>query len=546
MLVDAHAVDGGQQRAAVPCAVERGLADGGQAVGLFAELRVGAGVVHGVVVLDGCQELLFGVALEAQLVSQLLKRVGLHHQAVVELLLIRLVNSLALQRALPRGGRAALRLEDLHVGRGVHIEHLAPHAAGVRRASKRDGVVVRGLVGNALAVAVHLQERLGTQVELAVRGPVARLVHAGVLTGLDDAAVEHHGGAHAVHVGTGPQGGLDARAGVVRVVVQRSDAAHSLGVASLEHLSVGSVAAARQDNALLRVNLLVAVVNLKDGARHGTVAVLHQFHQVMAVQNVATVVLDDLRHGLDVLGLAAVVHKTGVGHVMALGRDEVAGATGVVVFGVNLNHGLLAEMLGVRVGNPLDGGTGVLDPRAQHGLVVLEGCIARVLVNPAALVKVEVLLLLPTGVNSTHVVVGSGSLGALVDDHEVRAQLGQRGASHDAGHARTNNQHVGVNGFLDVAGSDFGRSAQPIHAGSGRGSVAVLDGGHVSGALSGVLRRSATGKAQRGQGAHTGGTGQEAAAAQPMSLFVHLSLHKGFAYGFARLGSNRIGRSAIR
>lgn len=175
-------------------------------------------------------------ALEAELARKLLQRVGLHHQTAVQLLLVCLIDGLVLQRGLPRVGRAALGLENLHVGRGVHVEHLAPHAAGMRSGGEGDGVVVRGLVGDALAVAVHLQERLGAKVELAVGRPIARLVHAGVLTRLDDATVEHHGRAHAIHVSARPKRRLDAGAGVVRVVVQRGDAAHGLGVAGLQHV----------------------------------------------------------------------------------------------------------------------------------------------------------------------------------------------------------------------------------------------------------------------------------------------------------------------
>ena len=534
MLVDTQAVDGGQQRTAIPRAIERRLTNSGQAISLLAELRIGARIVHGVVVLDGLQELLLGIALEAELARKLLQRVGLHHQAAVQLLLVCLIDGLVLQRGLPRVGRAALGLENLHVGRGVHIEHLTPHAAGMRSGGEGDGVVVRGLVGDALAVAINLQERLGAKVELAVGRPIARLVHAGVLTRLDDAAVEHHGRAHAVHVSARPKRRLDAGAGVVRIVVQRGDAAHGLGVASLQHVGVRSIAAACQDNALLRVDLLVPVLNLEDGARHGTVAVLHQLHQVVAIQHLAAIVLDDLRHGLDMLGLAALVHEAGVGHMMALGRDEVGGAAGVIVLGVDDDLGLLAEMLRVRVGDPLDGGAGVLDPRAQDGLVVFEGRVTRVLVDPAALVEVEVLLLLPARMDGANVVMGCGGLGALLHDHEVRAQLGQRGTGHDAGHARADDQHVGFDGFLDVAGGDFRGGAQPIDAGSAGGGVAVLDGGHVGGALSSVLRGGAAGQAQCGQGAHAGGAGQEAAAAEPTSLFVHTIPSIGLRTVFAR------------
>ena len=246
------------------------------------------------------------------------------------------------------------------------------------------------------------------------------------------------------------------------------------------------------------------------------------------------------------LSPAALVHETGVGHVMALGRDEVGSAAGVIVLGVYNDLGLLAEMLRVRVGDPLDGGAGVLDPRAQDGLVVFEGRVASVLVDPAALLEVEVLLLLPARMDGADVVMGCGGLGALLHDHEVRAQFGQRGAGHDAGHARADDQHVGLDGFLDVAGSDFGGGAQPIDAGSAGGGVAVLDSGHVGGALSSVLRCGATGHAQCGQGAHAGGAGQEAAAAEPTSLFVHAIPSIVYAYGSRSTGSNRIGLSAIR
>ena len=404
----------------------------------------------------------------------------------------------------------------------------------MRSGGEGDGVVVRGLVGDALAVAVHLQERLGAKVELAVGRPIARLVHAGVLTGLDDATVEHHGCAHTVHISARPKRRLDAGAGVVRVVVQRRDAAHGLGVASLQHVGVRSIAAASQDNALLRVDLLVPVLHLEDGARHGTVAVLHQLHQVVAVQHLTAVVLDDLRHGLDMLGLAALVHEARVGHVMALGRDEAGSAAGVIVLGVYDDLGLLAEMLRVRVGDPLDGGTGVLDPRAQDGLVVFEGRVTRMLVDPTALVEVEVLLLLPARMDGADVVMSGGGLSALLHDHEVRAQLGQRGTGHDAGHARADDQHVGFDGFIDVTGGDFRGGAQPIDAGSAGGGVAVLDGGHIGSALGGVLRGGAAGQAQCGQGAHAGGAGQEAAAAEPTSLFVHTIPSIGLRTVFAR------------
>ena len=141
--VDADAVDGGEQRAAQRRAEERRRAQLGQAVGLLAEVHVLLVVVQLVVALARGQKRLLRLGVEAQLVSQLVQGVGLLQAAVGKFLLeelvqiVRAVFLLGAEHHVARHGRAAQRMEALHVFAEVAVPHADVHAAGLLRRGMR-------------------------------------------------------------------------------------------------------------------------------------------------------------------------------------------------------------------------------------------------------------------------------------------------------------------------------------------------------------------------------------------------------------------------
>ena len=129
-----------------------------------------------------------------------------------------------------------------------------------------DVVVGARLVADALAVLVHLEERLRCEREKreALVAPTVKL-----LVGQDNAAVEDHSRGEVVHVRAGPQHRLDALAlGRSPVQVAR-EACFKTALARREHFFVVDVAARGHHDTLGGVDSDVAVRALGDGTHNG-------------------------------------------------------------------------------------------------------------------------------------------------------------------------------------------------------------------------------------------------------------------------------------
>ena len=116
-------------------------------------------------------------------------------------------------------------MEALDVFQNVGVADLGIHTARLVGSGIDDVVVGAAFVGEALTVAVDLQERLRAGVvllDLAGERLAAKRILtvniASIHTGSHDAAVEQHGGSFLVQICTGPDGGTDAVALIGRRV----------------------------------------------------------------------------------------------------------------------------------------------------------------------------------------------------------------------------------------------------------------------------------------------------------------------------------------
>ena len=121
-------------------------------------------------------------------------------------------------------------------------------------------VVGAALVGEALTVAVDLQEGLSAGVVLADGAGEGLAAESGVAchitavhAGSHDAAVEQHGSSFLVEVCTGPDSGTDAVALIGRRVGAGGGDGGTQRVQLLHHVGVAGEAAAGQQNALVGV-----------------------------------------------------------------------------------------------------------------------------------------------------------------------------------------------------------------------------------------------------------------------------------------------------
>ena len=503
LLVDAQAVDGGQEAAAVPAAEEGRVAQLGEAVGLLAEVGVLLGVVQVVVVRDLGQEGLLGVALEAQLVGQLLDGVGHEDGALLDL-----VGEELLEGDVGLGGqllldlaRAADGVEAGDVLTGVVVEHLAEHAALLLGGRVEVEVVGRGLVAVATAVAGDLEEGLRADVvllALASEGAGALGGHvAGALAGLHQAAVEEHGGGVLVLLGADPHGGLDAVARVVGVVVGQGHDAVDDGREGLAHGGVGRVAARGQQHAVGGVDAHVTVGGLEDAARDAAGLVLLQLDQggliAHAVAQGVDVALEDLvAHDLVALGVVSGVVVLGEGDVV------VGAARGVLVVGV---QGAGHTGLGEQLVEPVDHRGALVDPDLPDAGVALARGVAHELVEQLALVVGHAGGLAVLGVDGAQPVTGLAHHGALLGDDEVHAQLGGGGGGGHAAVAGAHDEQLALAGLDDVGLGDLGGGAQPVlGAALGVLGLGLLGDGHGEAASGG------------GHGGGGGSAGEEGAA----------------------------------
>ena len=159
---------------------------------------------------------------------------------------------------------------------------------------------------------------------------------------------------------------------------------------------------------------------------------------------------DVVARGRDVRGLPQVLH---IGHIV------VGTARGVL--GRHVQHDLFAGVFHY-LGHPINVFGRIVDPTLDELLVALAGGVARQLVQELRPVDGHVVGLGVSGVYAAEVLAGLGNLVALIAGNEVEAQIGRRASSGKAGRAGANDEEVGVEGFDDVALSDFGLCAKPV------------------------------------------------------------------------------------
>ena len=198
LVVDGNALLGTQQGGTQPAAVEGSGADGAQTISGLAEILVVLLVVQLVVTLNGSKEGVLGLAGEAQLVGQLLDGVGLEEDALLLCIVHLLLDILC--AGIAGLGRAADGVEALCVLQNVCVADLCVDTARLMSSSVDDVVVGAALVGEALTVAVDLQEGLSSGVVLADGAGEGLAAESGVAchitavhAGSHDAAVEQHG-----------------------------------------------------------------------------------------------------------------------------------------------------------------------------------------------------------------------------------------------------------------------------------------------------------------------------------------------------------------
>ena len=504
-LVDGDAVERAQHVARSAHSVEGRFAHRRQTERLFAEIGIHLVVVVLVLALDRLLEVVGG---NAQPLRQLLDGVGLHDVALLEQPVVEPLHRFE------RHVRGRPVLEGIHTCAAVDVELLQirlviripdVHHCVVRLRERRvqDVVVRTGLVGEALAVEVHLEPRIRTHPEQRARG-----LRAAELVGLHGNAVEHHGRMHLVHVRARPQARLDAVArGAVdgdgqRVFVER------LGLQRLQHVLVARVAARAHHDALAGVDLDVALGALRDGPGHLAVFV-QQLHERRGEAEVhahafSVVTQDDL----------AVHHVLEAGE-LGIGRPagNVAGCPVLADrrFGIvrSLEEQLEASLLQTIL-IPVDGLAGVLRPQVVQARVAVSVRVTHEIVAYLVLVDLAARLPLQAAVDRAEVVAHAATDGALLKADDLRALLGSRACGEQARGARSAHEHLGVHRFDDLVLGNLGLLTQPVVR---RRSGLVL------------LRRRSLRRAPRQPCARKrsgcGTQSQKCAAAQPLALFRH-------------------------
>ena len=260
IFVNRNAVERAQHVARRANAIERRRANCRQAMHVFSEIGVDARVVILVLALDGLLQHLGG---QAKAFRKLFNGVRHHDIAILDQAFVDALGGLERhigRRAVVEGedARAAMDVELLEVLLVVGVPNVYHGVAGLSQRRIQNVVVRRRLVGEALAVQVDLQPRVGAHPEQGAGG-----FRSAELVGLNRDAVEHHRRVNFVHVRASPEACLNAVArGAVnrdgkRVLVQ------GLRLQGLEHLFVALLAVARRralsSDGLFRVSLLLSV-----------------------------------------------------------------------------------------------------------------------------------------------------------------------------------------------------------------------------------------------------------------------------------------------
>ena len=337
-----------------------------------------------------------------------------------------------------------------------------------------DIVIGAALVGKALTVAVHLEERLGTGVVLA-DGAGESLAAKGALTlhitaihaGGHDAAVEQHGSSFLIQVGACPDSGTDAVTLIGRRVGAGRGDRGTQRVQLLHHVGVAREAAAGQQDAAVGVVAdEVAILRaLGDDARDTAVRVLFQFGK-------AGLEVHGIAQFLDVLLQQNVAGRAGLGltgHVVVLlHREEVIGVVlAVLIRPLGLvpcrELALPAVLVFQDAAHEIVHGGRLVDPGLDDPLVALAGSIAGDLAQELGLISGGSACVFGSGgIDGTVPVAGVLHGAVLLHHPEVQAVGSGIGSGKHAAVACTDDNDVGVDGLSDGSLIDVRLLAQPV------------------------------------------------------------------------------------
>ena len=514
-----HAVDGDQQLAGDARGVERRLVDGAQAVGRLAEVDVLACSDQFVIAFDGGLERGGLVGVELHRFRQLVERVALLQRAALDARLqperveVLLRDGLAVvhvgvERGARRRGeqaRAAAGVEPLDVFPVAAVPNDPREVAGLVRAAGVAHGVALVLIHEALAVRVHMEERLAAGQE-----DVAALVGAVELGIVEhDAAVPDHAGAARFQLGSRPQRHADAVALLGDAVAQHAPVGVA-GAQVLQHLVVRAVAARAHDDAVLRVDLDDALVlRLRDDAAHLARLVLHEHLRGRHEHDFAAQLAQHLVHHFKV-GVRAVVRAVGVvlAHAGVIAHGRVVGVrvVGLVPF-EREQHALGLK----RLLHPFDHLARLLGPGfvQQHVGIARLGLVRMVQQGGDVFDMVG----LQRGVERADSLACGGDVAALFQHDDLRAVLRGRGGGHEPAVAGAYHHEVGFQRLGDVGGHI--RLVAPTTLRVGVGLAALS-------AFGLRLRRASGQRPGCGQRARRGDSRQEVPAAD--GSFSHDSL----------------------
>ena len=308
-----------------------------------------------------------------------------------------------------------------------------------------DVVIRNGLVAEALAVVVHLQEWLAADVRH----------HAGVGiqtapadAGGHAAAVKDHDRGHVVLVRADPRRSLDAVAVVARISLHGGAVRNGLRVHVAHHVLVVGVAAGADHDALPRINAdIIAVGILADHANHAACLVADELLHRRVEKNPPArrrKRLNQMHRNLRMDG--------GIGHVghrlvpFVHGLQVVADGEGLVeavilVAAVGFHNHFIA-LLRHQVSQPVHSRATLIGPEADELLIHAVRRILAQLLDDLVLVEADARRLLHAAVNGCKAGAGGADGGELFHNRDGRAALDSTHAGRHAGVARADDNNI--------------------------------------------------------------------------------------------------------
>ena len=344
----------------------------------------------------------------------------------------------------------------------VGIEDVAVGVEGLHVHAVQHELIGAGLVAEALALQVDLQERL-----LAEPEPLAVGLVAGGLGRQAGAAVEHHGGVAGIHLCARPEHRLNAGAVGLRAHGNIDLHLHGLGLQRQHHLGVAGIAAGRHDGALGGLDADVVAVGgiLSDDAGDsagGNIDV--ELHQAGVAADLTAALFDEGLH----VGVEGDVVRLALNRVRAVAGGERLIALGMLLIAdaaLELHEPVARAF--EDVGQPVDQLAGVVDPGLHEVAVDVAAGIAYDLLQGFGLIDFkfgEVLeaLKLQLGVDGADVFLDLGGGVRLLDDEDLCALFRGGHTGNPAAGSAADHQNLSLKLFGDVRFRDFGGLAQPV------------------------------------------------------------------------------------